>query len=217
MPVFAGGGAAFIRESAAAIKEINEGEFDMSTTSEDGTVDVRMLVSAKESGFRMIVTKDGRTANDAAFTKGKGITVDHESKKFSTFGEAWIKKTAETYKDKDTGYEIAPGCVSINFDSNEGLIVRSNPGIENVRRWANGDQELFTGDFGKGKDKRGTFQWIRDAKTKLPVSMTATTAGRTVDVRFTFKSRQVSDRELQVPKSSYRDYEEVTIPAAGTH
>lgn len=197
--------AAFVRESARAIKEITEGEFDMVSVGEEGTMTLRSIVSRNHQGFRMVWMKDDQPVSDIAFVGGKGIAIDHEARLVRDFSKETIESSTQN-RTLPKEEEVQPGNISINFNSTDGLVIVANPGLENVRRWYAGSDELVTGDFGKGEGKRGYFEMERDAKTKLPRSFVSTIDGRTVTIRFKIKARKVGVQELQIPQSSYEGY-----------
>ena len=210
--------AEYVRESSKALKDITEGQFDMTTVSEDGTMNLRFLVSGKDSALRMTVSVGDKTVNDVSVIGNEGVAVNHPARSFSDINVASFQRAAEKTKKKDGDslVTVVPGTLSINLDPKEGLVIKATPELENVRLWASGNEELITGDIGKNKDRVGAFQWVRDAATKMPKSFSTTVKGHTTDIRFVVKERKVSLKELRIPVGTYRGYTRDVLPASGT-
>lgn len=207
----AGGAAALIHESAKAIKDIKEGEASLVAVNPDGTVEMRFLASEAKGAFRFTILKDGKASFDLSGTPEKGTVVDHEGRTVVANWD-WKAAFAKAETKKVTDADVAPGNVSVTIDPDEGFVVHANPRLENVKRWRSGDEEMITGDFGEGRGKRGSFQWIRDAKTKYPKSFTGAMDDHKIDIRFTIRPRKVDWSELVIPADAYKGYAPGTMP-----
>ena len=192
----------FVKRSGQAILGVGRGTWEV--TGADGMSKQTVFVQGNAS--KQVFEREGKPWIETVLASAFATYVDHDAK---TYRQVTFTEYQGKWEAPRLGRMEEEG-VELRLDPQRGLVLRTDPPVGAARVVTRGDEETLVAGFRKKNGVRWSVELVRDAKEKLPRSLSLTEGeGKLRKDLFKFERREIYPFELTIEPEAYKGYRKV--------